>query len=270
MPGTLESVKIFGVTYNIMAESDATFMGGVNEVTPIAHTGGSSPKRVRRTDSITGIILHVNEDENDQLKQSNDSGEIGSLAAETNDGRRDRRFAFDQSGRFRSVLIRRKMSEEQAQKIIEMPKKRRTLASREKEEIEYKFSEEVAEDQLMLFLDAYEIRESNFYIEEEKTVYKNCIHRLLMAVRKGRMTFYDDGTCDQVLQDKRTIHYGVLTGESKVQNKTVINASSDSMMTSRQYSMMGSLSGLGTNAIKKIKGVDLGIIEALSFLLSSV
>lgn len=87
MPGTLESVKIFGVTYNVMAEADATFMGGVNEVTPIAHTGGSSPKRVRRTDSITGIILHVNEDENDQLKQSNDSGEIGSLSIETSDGK---------------------------------------------------------------------------------------------------------------------------------------------------------------------------------------
>ena len=87
MAGTLESVKIFGVTYNLMAESDATFMGGVKEVTPIAHTGGSTPKRVRRTDSITGIILHVNSDENDRLKQANDAGEKGTLAVETDDGR---------------------------------------------------------------------------------------------------------------------------------------------------------------------------------------
>ena len=87
MPGTLEEVRIFGYRYNVMAESDATFVGGVKEVTPIAHTGGSSPKRVRRTGSITGIILHVNEEENERLKVANDAGEIGTLSVQTGDGR---------------------------------------------------------------------------------------------------------------------------------------------------------------------------------------
>ena len=86
MPGTLDWVKIFGVSYNVMPEADATLLGGTFEVTPIAHTGGSTPKRVRRTDSVTGIILHVNEDENDQLRTSNDSGETGPLSF-SKDGR---------------------------------------------------------------------------------------------------------------------------------------------------------------------------------------
>jgi hypothetical protein len=94
MPGTIESVNIFGNTYNVMAEADATFMGGTKEVTPIAHTGGSTPKRVRRTESVTGLILHVNEDENDQLKAANDSAEIGTLSIETADGRRYRAQGF--------------------------------------------------------------------------------------------------------------------------------------------------------------------------------
>jgi hypothetical protein len=162
------------------------------------------------------------------------------------------------------------MSEEQAQKIIEMPKKRRTLASREKEEIEYPISEEVAEDQLMMFLDAYEIRESSFYTEDEKTVYQACLQRLVEYVRKGRVTFNEDGTCEQILQDKRTVHYGVLKGKAKIQNRAVKNESEDAMRTRRQYSIMGSLSGLGTNAIADFAAVDLGVVESLSFLLSAV
>ena len=68
MAGTLEWVKIDGISYYVMAETDGTATGGPVEATPIAHTGGSTPKKVRRTDSKTGIILHVNDDENDRLR----------------------------------------------------------------------------------------------------------------------------------------------------------------------------------------------------------
>jgi hypothetical protein len=162
------------------------------------------------------------------------------------------------------------MSEEQAQKIIEMPKKRRTLASREKEEIKYQLSEEVAEDQLIMFLDFYEIRESNFYTEDEKAVYHACLKRVVDAIRKGRVTFNEDGTFDQTLSDGRNVHYGVLKGKAKIQNKAVRNESEDAMRTRRQYAMMGSLSGLGTNAIADFSAVDLGVTESVSFLLTAV
>ena len=154
--------------------------------------------------------------------------------------------------------------------IIEETPKRRTLASREKEEIEYQLSEEVAEDQLISLLDFYEIRESNFYTEDEKTVYQACLQRLVDAIRKGRLTCNENGTCDQVLQDKRKVHYNVLKGKAKIQNRAVKNESEDAMRTRRQYAIMGSLSGLGTNAIADFQAVDLGVVESLSFLLSSV
>ena len=148
--------------------------------------------------------------------------------------------------------------------------KRRTLASREEETIEYQLSEEIAEDQLMSLLDFYEIKESNFFTEDEKTVYQACLKRVMDAIRKGRLTCNEDGTCDQVLKDKRPVHYGVLKGKSKIQNRAVKNESEDAMRTRRQYAIMGSLSGLGTNAIADLEGIDLGVIESLSFLLSSV
>lgn len=84
MPGSLDFIKIFGIEYNLAADADATFMGGGFEITAIAHTGGSTPKAVRRTDSITGIGLTLDEDEHDQLKGSNDSQEIGDLTIGVN------------------------------------------------------------------------------------------------------------------------------------------------------------------------------------------
>lgn len=147
---------------------------------------------------------------------------------------------------------------------------RRTLESREEEVIEYKLSEEVAEDQLIYLLDFYEIKESNFYTEDEKTVYQACLKRLIAAIRKGRLTCNEDGTCQQVLKDEREVNYGILTGTAKVQNRAVKNEAEDAMRTRRQYSIMGSLSGLGTNTISDFESVDIGVVESLSFLLSSV
>lgn len=69
MPGTLDWLKIAGASYNVMAESDANATGGPLDVTPIAHTGGSTPKKVRRTDSVPSVILHVNDDENERLRK---------------------------------------------------------------------------------------------------------------------------------------------------------------------------------------------------------
>ncbi len=84
MAGTVDFCKLFGVEYNVAAESDATFMGGGFENSPIAHTGGSTIKGVRRTDSITGLILTLDEDEHDRLKQANDSREKGDMTIGVN------------------------------------------------------------------------------------------------------------------------------------------------------------------------------------------
>lgn len=84
MPGSLEFLKIFGIEYNVSAESDATFMGGSFENTPISHTGGAAIKAVRRTDSITGIGLTLNEDEHNRLKEANDNREKGDLTIGVN------------------------------------------------------------------------------------------------------------------------------------------------------------------------------------------
>lgn len=72
MPGTLKSFTYNGLTYRVMGEADANIVGGVYENTPINHSGGSTPKKVRRNQAITGMILDVTAGEMEDLKAAND------------------------------------------------------------------------------------------------------------------------------------------------------------------------------------------------------
>lgn len=146
---------------------------------------------------------------------------------------------------------------------------RQSLSDRKRPE-KFKLSQEVAEDNLTQFLDFYEIYPEELPSEPEKDAVHTAINKLIIAVRKGWLTFKEDGTCVQRLKNKTEIKYGVLSGASKVQNKHRKNESEDAMRTNRLYAMMGSLAGLGAEDMRKFTALDLSTMECLGFLLSTV
>ncbi len=158
---------------------------------------------------------------------------------------------------------------------------RRTLKNRKRDDKKFILSEEVAEDQLMLLLDFYEIYEEELGSEAEKDAVRTASNKILIAIRKGLLTFKEDGTFIQTLESKTRktksktktptiIEYGVLTGKAKTQNKHKKDESEDAMRTRRLYSMMGSLANLGSEDMRKLSALDLSVMECVGFLLSTV
>ncbi len=158
---------------------------------------------------------------------------------------------------------------------------RRTLKNRKRDEKKLVLSQEVAEDQLLLFMDFYEIFEEDLGSDAEKNALETASNKVLIAIRKGLLTFKEDGTFVQTLESKTrgkksktekptTIEYGVLTGKAKIQNKHKKDEAEDAMRTRRLYSMMGSLANLGSEDMMELSAIDLSVMECVGFLLSTV
>lgn len=165
--------------------------------------------------------------------------------------------------------------------MMTKPPEKRTLKNRKRDEKIFVLSQEVAEDQLMLLLDFYEIYEDDLGSDAEKDAVETASNKVLIAIRKGLLTFNEDGTFIQTLESKTrkkksktekptTIEYGVLTGKAKTQNKYKKDESEDAMRTRRLYSMMGSLANMGSEDMMELSATDLSVMECVGFLLSTV
>ena len=162
------------------------------------------------------------------------------------------------------------IEETEITEIEETTPERRTLKNRKRPEDKFIVSVEVAEDQIVGWLDFYQIYPEEIPVENERVLAEATIDKLVIFIRQGMVEFRDDGTCMQILQSGTKVDYKRLEGSAKTQNRERKNEAQDSLMTRRQYSIMGSLSGLGTNAIAKFHPLDMSIAECISFLLSSV
>lgn len=147
---------------------------------------------------------------------------------------------------------------------------KRTLKNRKRDEKKFILSEETAEEQLILFLDFYEIYEDDLGSQAEKDALETASNKIKIAIRKGQLTFKENGTFTQTLNNKSKIEYEILSGAAKVQNKARKDESEDAMRTNRLYAMMGSLAGLEAENMKKFKAIDLSVMECVGFLLSTV
>jgi hypothetical protein len=164
--------------------------------------------------------------------------------------------------------------------IMARKPERRTLKNRKRDEKKLILSQEVAEEQLMRLLDFYEIYEEDLGSEAEKDALRTASNKVLIAIRKGLLTFNEDGTFIQTLESKTrnkksnekptTIEYGILTGKAKTQNKFKKDESEDAMRTRRLYSMMGSLANMGSEDMMELSANDLSVMECVGFLLSTV
>lgn len=132
----------------------------------------------------------------------------------------------------------------------------------------YKLSEEVAEDQVQLFFDFYDLEVEDIPDDQIK-VLDMSLSRIKKAVRKGRLEFTEsDGVVKitQHLKNETTIIYGEISGRSKLSMKN----KADSDNYGKIYSLCGSLTGIGESGIAKLKGADISLAECIGALFLQV
>ena len=136
-------------------------------------------------------------------------------------------------------------------------------------EDKYKFSEEVAKDQMQEFMDYYDIDKDDIVVDQGPEALDTIYNRLVRAIRTGNLEITFSGEGISVIQhlkfppgDVSKIEYGELTGK----NKLAMDKINDGKGVERIHALMASLSGLPGEAMAKLKGSDLSIMERLATL----
>ncbi len=133
----------------------------------------------------------------------------------------------------------------------------------------YILTKQNAQNELDKMFDYYEIDIDDIEDKKLKDAIKAGYSRLIKAVRLGRLEIkIEDGIT--VIQTLRTnsgkIEYREIDGDAK----TEMAGKLEDDYNGKSYALMGSLSGLGEGAIKKLKGVDLSLAEVLGLIFLSV
>jgi hypothetical protein len=133
---------------------------------------------------------------------------------------------------------------------------------------EMKISERVAEDQVNLLLDYYDIELADINNDAQRDAVESALTKLRRGVRRGLLEIKEqDGLkVTQILRNQEKIEYCELDGRAKLAMKN----KKDTDGHGRIFAIMGYLSGLGESAIICLKANDLSIVECLGviFLLS--
>ena len=133
-----------------------------------------------------------------------------------------------------------------------------------------KLPREIAEKQVDLFLDFYDID-----IEEDATDTQNrnalnaAKRKLVKHVMRGRIEITGDDDDLKVKQifktpvnDVSELNYKVIGGVAKKQMKNA----EDSDISGKIYALIGSLTGWNGNSVAKLTGVDMSAVESLGLL----
>jgi len=139
------------------------------------------------------------------------------------------------------------------------------------EDSKYQFSEETAANELRALFDYYEIDLDEIEDETMRNAIKQGYDRLIKAVRLGRLTIVTDDKQGIVITQKlrssgTEINYREIDGAAK----TAMAGKKADDHYGKAYALLGHLSGLGENAIKSLKGVDLSLAEVLGLIFLSV
>ena len=132
----------------------------------------------------------------------------------------------------------------------------------------YKLSKESALNELNKMLDYYEIDIEEIEDEQLKAGINAAMGRAIKAVRLGRLQVKVENGIEviQTTRSGEVIKYREIDGEAKT---SMAGKKSDDHY-GKSYALMGSLSGLGESAIKKMKGVDLSLVEVLGMIFLAV
>lgn len=133
---------------------------------------------------------------------------------------------------------------------------------------------EIAEEQMRIFLDFYEMYPDEMSNPDMVTATELSYDKLISAIRKGRLEItLDNGLkIKQTLQNKTEIQYSEITGIAKIQDQKFSKqeTSQTAAGSERTYSVMASLTNLEVKDILQFKAVDLSILESLGFMLLNV
>ncbi len=138
-----------------------------------------------------------------------------------------------------------------------------------KDDERYKFGKDVAKAELKKMLDYYEIDIDEIEDKDLRRAIQQGYDRLIKAVRLGRLEVKLEGGIKiiQRLRDEKTIlEYREIDGVAKME----MAGKDEKDHYGKAYALMGSLSGLGEGAIKKLKSVDLSLAEVLGLIFLSV
>ena len=141
----------------------------------------------------------------------------------------------------------------------------------EKNDSNYILSKEAAESEVKKILKYYELDIDDIEDKEQKKFIKANYDRLIKAARLGRLEvkiekgisviqhcrLFDEKGNSNALGE--IITYKEINGEAK--SATAGKEATD--FYGRIYAVMGSLSGIGEDGIKKMRGVDLSLCEVL-------
>ena len=136
------------------------------------------------------------------------------------------------------------------------------------DQTEYKYDKKTAQAEIKKMLDYYEIDINEIEDKDLKRAITQGYDRLIKAARLGRLTVkLEDGIkVIQTLKNGEVVEYREIDGTAK----TEMAGKQTDDHYGKSYALMGSLSGLGENAIKKLKGVDLSLAEVLGLIFLSV
>ena len=140
---------------------------------------------------------------------------------------------------------------------------RYSLRSRAKDE--YKLSEEAARAQVLELLEFYGIDVDAITEDERKRATESMLDALVRYFRLGFLEVVKAPTFKVVQHLQRapgevtTIEYTEIQGKHKI----VMDSYDAKAFYKRAYALMGSLSGLGDDAMRLLRGVDLQVVEAL-------
>ncbi|GHT98967.1 hypothetical protein FACS1894142_5980 [Spirochaetia bacterium] len=133
------------------------------------------------------------------------------------------------------------------------------------EETEYKISEETAAKNVMEIVKHYHIDVERLPGDDQKNAIESALATLQRGFQAGllKTEITDDGTMNVIQHlevSKQTLTYKELTAK----HKRAMDGYPDGTLFERQQALLGSLCGLGKDAIGVLRGFDLKIAEALS------
>ena len=130
----------------------------------------------------------------------------------------------------------------------------------------YDISEQVALDQVMGFLETYDIDIDAIENKKGKAGVESSLNKLVNYVRSGLVEIVKkDGkiTITQNLSipkgEIKTLVYNSIQGKNKIE----MDGYEDTEKYTMVYELVGSLCGIGSEGIKKLEGKDLSVAEVL-------
>lgn len=128
--------------------------------------------------------------------------------------------------------------------------------------MKYKISKEVAEEQLNIFLDHYELDiDEDIASETSRDAVKSSVKRIIKGIRSGRVEITnDDGLKIVQIVGEEKLVYKPLDGKCKV-----LTDKYDGNYA-KIYALAGYLNDLGLEGMKNLKDLNLSIAESIGML----